>query len=116
MPIYRGAYFELPLQFLMRANSNPLDITTWAFRADFRQSPDDVSPILTTTTSGGHWVVPVGEGVDGKLRLVLTPAQTQALPLGVLIADLMRTDSPVGRILLIATLKLPVVDPITRST
>lgn len=114
--IDRGAYFELPFQLLSRFDNDPLNISTWEFRADFRSDPADTDPVLTTTTSGGHWVVPDGQGVNGKLRLVLTPEQTAALPLGILHADLMRTDSALGRMKLIASLRIPVGDPITRST
>lgn len=114
--IDRGTYFELPFQLLARFNSEPLNISTWEFRADFRADPADETPALTTTSAGGQWVVPDGEGENGKLRLVLTPLQTAALPVGALYADLMRTDSALGRMKLIASLRIPVADPITRST
>lgn len=113
MPIYRGTYFELPLQLLMRANSNPLNISTWEFRTEFRNSRDDADVALEATTSGGQWVV--SDGVNGKLRLVMTPEETAALELGTLVGDLMRTDSSAGRIPLIAEMRIPVLDPITRT-
>lgn len=111
MPIYRGTDFYLPFQLLRRVDSTPINISSWDFGAQFRVNPDDEEAALSTSLSGGHWVVTDGD--LGKLKFVLTKTQTADLPLGKLYGDLLRIDG--GNRIRVMGINPTVVDPITRD-
>lgn len=98
----------------------PLDLTGATFSLWIRRTISSADPALvqlSTATSGG--LIILTPPTDGRLQMVLTKAQTSALPLGLVWADLMRTDQldPVNFVAepqRYFGFSIPVLEPVTR--
>jgi hypothetical protein len=91
MTIYRDTVFAQTFRILAGVPETPVNLTGAAFTAWIRQNIEDPDPpllMLSTTTFG----LTITDAINGRLQLKLTKAQTHSLPLGLVVADFMRTD------------------------
>jgi hypothetical protein len=99
---YQDTQFTATFQFLAAvpnapvgsAPGLPIDLTTATFVASVANTNSDGSPgtvllTLSTNPSGG---LSSPNPQQGLLQMIITKAQTKALPLGTLVFDVMRTD------------------------
>lgn len=66
------------------SNGSPSDLTGSSFLVQLKADPEDVSPIVTFTTT-------LMNAVAGQWQFALTPAQTSALEPGAYFYDVQRT-------------------------
>lgn len=88
MPIYRGCIYEKFVTFQDRSTGEPIDITTWQFDATMKDGAG--ATVLAMTTAGGHFAVT--DGPNGRMKIALTTAETQAMAAGPVTFGLYRTD------------------------
>ncbi|HLL28968.1 MAG TPA: hypothetical protein VKT73_15130 [Xanthobacteraceae bacterium] len=107
---FQGSYFSA--EFTITDGTNPIDITGWTFDAQFRArvTDDQILLELTTANTGFQMI----DAPNGRFRIQMTEEQTENLPEGKLVFDIMRTDlSPGPRWL--CSGKLKVKKPVTRD-
>jgi hypothetical protein len=66
------------------------NITGWQFQASFKESRNDTTALVTLSTGNGGFVVT--DGAAGRVEMRLTPTQTELLPVGRVVYDVLRTD------------------------
>jgi len=110
MAIFKGTYFSQEFT-IVDGSGAPIDISAWQFEADFRDRLEGEELLNITTASGGFAVI---DGANGRLQMALTPVQTDSLPIGRLVFDVLRTDDANGDIWLFGG-KVTVKQPVTRD-
>jgi len=96
---------------LRLASESPLFLQGAQFYAQVRQSTSAGEILAEIASQSGGFE----RRRDTEIELVLSPAQTAALPLGHVVLDLIRTDLDPPQHLGIF-LELPVLQPVTRSS
>lgn len=94
--IYRGCYYERFFVFKMRADGQPINISTWQFASDLKDGTD--TTVLEMSTGDGQFTVT--DGANGVLRFSLTAGdagETAGLEVGPVTGALYRTDGGNGR-------------------
>jgi hypothetical protein len=70
------------------------NITGWQFQSSLKESRNDTAALVTLSTGNGGFVVT--DGPNGRVEMRLTAAQTELLPLGRVVYDVLRTDQANG--------------------
>jgi hypothetical protein len=118
MPVYKGTYYARVFKLTHQATGAAIDITGWDFAAEVRQNIADASPELTLTSlpspSPPHFVVV--DGPNGRVEMRLYEDDTDTLPEGTHIFDVLRIDvsSGFGPVWLFGG-SFVVKQPVTRS-
>jgi hypothetical protein len=98
MPVYQGTYYSRVFQLTHKSTGHAIDITGWDFGAEVRQAVSDDDPELTLTSldspSPAHFVIL--DGPNGRLEMRLYEDDTEALPEGTHIFDVLRIDVSSG--------------------
>ncbi len=110
MAAYQGTYYTAQFQ-LANTDGTFVNISGWAFKAEFRVQLSDVDPLLTLTT--GNTGFSIISASTGLFQMVLTAVQTLALPVGGLVFDVLRTDASPGPVYLFGGV-IRVKEPVTR--
>jgi hypothetical protein len=110
MAVYQGTYFSQPFT-LQDASSVAIDITGWAFKADFRTDVEDETAALELTSANSGFVIT--DAANGRFELQLTAVQTAELAEGTYVFDVLRTDAVLGPVWLFAG-KITIKEPVTR--
>ena len=111
MPVYQGTHYSRMFTFRDKADNTPIDVTGWTFEAALRDNVDDAEPLLTLTSANGG--MSVFDGANGRVEFIITSEQTEALPTGTIVFDVLRTDIDPGPVWLFGG-KFPVRKPVTR--
>ena len=108
MPIYQGAAYQL--NFTWEDDDGlPIDVSDWEFAAHIKDARADTTALVSLTTANGGFSVTDGPG--GRFQMVLTAEQTESLPVGGMVFDVLRTDADPGPTFLMSgsfRVKLPV--------
>jgi hypothetical protein len=91
--VYQGTAYTLNFTF-EDDDDVVIDITGWTFAADIKDTRADETALVSLTTANGGFTVT--DGPNGRLEMVLTAEQTDLLPEGGMVFDLLRTDSDPG--------------------
>lgn len=91
--VYQGTAYTLNFTF-EDDDEVVIDITGWTFATDIKDSRSDDAALVSLTTANGGFVVT--DGPNGRLDMIITAAQTDLLPEGSMVFDLLRTDSSPG--------------------
>lgn len=91
--VYQKTAYTLNFTF-KDDNEVVIDITGWQFASHIKDARADATALVTLTTANGGFVVT--DGPNGRLDMILTAAQTNLLPVGSMVFDLLRTDSSPG--------------------
>lgn len=111
MPAYQGTYYARGLIFIDADTELPVDISGQTFEADVRDEIADTTTLLTLNTDNGGLVVT--DGAAGRLEIRITAEQTEELPVGRMVFDILRTDASPGPIWMVGG-SFKVKQPVTR--
>jgi uncharacterized protein YdgA (DUF945 family) len=110
MPAYQGTYYAKQLTF-QDSDGNAVDISGQTFEMDIRDQADDTTALVTLTTENDGLVIT--DGAAGELEIRITAANTDLLPVGKMVFDILRTDSDPGPTWMVGG-SFKVKQPITR--
>lgn len=110
MAAFQGTYYAQ--YFTVKSDGVAVNITGWTFRAMIRRQLDDEEELVELTTANGG--LTITDAANGRVRFALTAAQTELLPVGRVVFDLMRTD-PANGPLILCSGKFRVKQPVTRD-
>lgn len=88
----------------------PMDLSTWSARMDIRESIDDTVPLFSFTSAGGS----IALGADGKVELLLTDTETDALDFSAAVYDLELIDPITTEVTRLASGKVKLSPQVTR--
>jgi hypothetical protein len=88
----------------------PMDLSTWSARMAIRESIDDVDPLVEFSTTDGTITL----GADGKVELLLSATDTDALDFSAGVYDLELLDPITGEVTRLASGKVKLSPQVTR--
>jgi hypothetical protein len=88
----------------------PMDLSTWSARMAIRESIDDVMPLVSFTSADGTITL----GADGKVELVLSATDTDALDFSAGVYDLELLDPITAEVTRLASGKVKLSPQVTR--
>lgn len=109
---YQGAHFTRVFSLTETDEVTPVDISGWTFEAQLREQVDDDEALVTLTSGDGGFTIVDGPG--GRLKIIITAAQSVDLPVGRLAFDVLRTDISPGPVWIFGG-RIPVKQPVTRD-
>ena len=112
MPLYQGTHYTRTFILKDKSTGGPVDISGWGFRAQFRDNLKDDEEVLELTTDNGGFLV--SDGPNGELVMEITATQSDLLPLGKVVFDVLRTEIEDGPVFLFGG-RLPVKRTVTRD-
>lgn len=112
MAIYQGTYYAQQFVVTDATTGLAVNIAGYTFSADFRVHATDANPpLLALTSAGGGFSIT--DASNGKFQILMTSVQTLALPVGILVFDVLRTDPVAGSVFLFGG-NVTVKQPVTR--
>lgn len=99
LTIYAGATFRQALTWSSGEPPEPVDLTGWRARMHVRARQPDAEPLLVLTTENARIVFT--NAIEGRFALVLSAADTSAIPwkTGVYDLEMVAPDGTVRRLL-----------------
>ncbi len=113
MPVYQGAYYSR--QFQLTQNNNPVNITGWHLGCQIRVNVNDAVPLLTISSLPSPVAnLVITDPANGYFLFELFEEQTDVLPVGTCVFDVMRIDLvSLGPVYLFGG-RFSVAQPVTR--